>query len=137
MSKNFWGPQKKFFLVSKKKVSKFSKISKFHWNFPLTFSWKNHQNFEIFENFEKKNFETKKKFFVDLKKFFDIPYRSEILSTFDCWHFQSDPSTLRGARGPAPFIFPYVNTEGSHLVTSPEVPNAVYNICIEIGFWTK
>ena len=74
------------------------------------------QNFRKFQNFDdffmkmsKENFNEilkfskisrlffsrpKKNFFVDLKKFFDIPYRSEILSTFDCWYLESDWSTL-------------------------------------------
>ena len=83
--------KKYIFWYRKKNLIFFRKFRKFSMkNVKGNFRW-NFQIFKIFENSEReKNVETKKNFFSGVGNFFDILYRSEILSTFDFWHFQGD-----------------------------------------------
>ena len=90
MSKKFLRSTKKIFFGLKKN---FLKIFE-NFKILMIFSWKCQRKISMkFWNFLKsRNFflRDQKIFFVDLKIFFDIPYRSEILYTFNFWHFGSD-----------------------------------------------
>ena len=86
-----------FFEVHWKKKLGLEKLCSRNFQKSQNFKWKMWK--EIFRwNFKFSKFREKQKcrdqfFFSGVEENFDIPYRSEILSTFDFWHFGSDRNT--------------------------------------------
>ena len=75
---------------------------------------------------------TKNNYFFGTESFFDIPYRSEILCTFDFWHFQGDLGTVRSVAYDSLHLW-LINNVIFHHISSPPLPFSEGGR----GFWWK